>query len=106
MDLERTRRLLATRRISLRIGDHAFLEARKDGLTTEDLEAAALRGVVVEDYGTRVLVLEFTEDSRLPYHVVLEYLPGWHEVTIVTAYVPDSREWRSDWKTRKGKRRR
>ncbi len=106
MDLERLRQLLAKRRVSLRISDHALIEARNDGLTTDDLEATLLGGIAVEDYGARALVLAFTEDDRLPCHVVLEYLPGMREVTIVTAYVPDSREWRPDWKTRKGRRER
>jgi len=106
MDLERIRRLLARRRVSLRISDHALIEARKDGLTTEDLEATLIGGVEVEDYGARALVLAFTEYDKLPCHVVLEYVPGRREITIVTAYIPDSREWRPDWKTRKEKRQR
>ncbi len=61
-------------------------EARKDGLTTEDLETG-IDGEVIEDYGVRALLLSFTEDDSLPYH-------------------PDTQEWESNWKRRKQKKRR
>jgi hypothetical protein len=106
VDIVRVRRLLSQRRIALRFGDHAFIEARKDGLTTTDLRAACEHGEVIEDYGTRALLLHFTAGDRLPYHVVLEYVGGGRFVTVVTAYVPEAKEWEPDWKTpRKRKRR-
>jgi hypothetical protein len=80
---------------------HALTEARKDGLTTDDLEAAVMAGEVVEDYGERVLLLHFVTDRRIPFHVVLEYVPGDDVATVVTAYIPDSSLWERDWKTRK-----
>jgi len=106
MDLDRVRRLLAQNKVTLRFIDHAVIEARKDGLTAEDLEEAATHGEVIEDYGTRALLLSFTKDDRLPYHVVLEYVPGADEVAVVTAYVPEAREWEPNWKKRRQKKRR
>ena len=106
MNLATVRAVLATGKVHLRFGDHAIIEARKDGLTTEDLEQAVANGEIIEDYGARALLLNFTRDDGLPCHVVLEYVSGRREATVVTAYVPDANEWRRDWKTRKEKRRR
>jgi len=106
MDIVGLRRLLSQRRIALRFSDHAFIEARKDGLTAADLRAACEHGEVIEDYDARVLLLNFTVDDRLPYHVVLEYVGRGRSATVVTAYVPDSKEWEPDWKTRRRRKRR
>ena len=76
----------------LRFADHAVIEARKDGLTAEDLENTVAEGELLEDYGVRALLLRFTKDDRLPCHVVLEYTPGTEEAVIVTAYIPDAKE--------------
>jgi len=67
------RRLLTQERVTLRFTDHAIIEARKDGLTVEDLEDNIINGELVEDYGIRALFLNFTKDDELPCHVVLEY---------------------------------
>ena len=104
MDINRVRRLLAQERVTLRFTDHAIIEARKDGLTVEDLEDNITNGELIEDYGVRALLLNFTKDDGLPCHVVLEYVPGSEEVVGVTAYVPDVEEWESNWKKRKRKR--
>jgi hypothetical protein len=106
VDIVLVRRLLSQRRIALRFSDHAFIEARKDGLTTVDLRAACEHGEVIEDYGARALLLHFTAPDRLPYHVVLEYGGRGRVATVVTAYVPDAKEWEADWKTRKKRKRR
>lgn len=100
------RRLLVGKTVTLRFSDHAVVEARKDGLTVEDLEEAVANGEVIEDYGIRVLLLAFTRDDALPYHVVVEYVAGADKVTIVTAYVPDAKEWEPNWKKRRRRRRR
>jgi len=47
MDLARLRRLLRQGVVTLRFGDHAFIEARKDGLETRDLRAACELGELV-----------------------------------------------------------
>jgi hypothetical protein len=105
VDIVLVRRLLSQRRIALRFSDHAFIEARKDGLTTVDLRAASEHGEVIEDYGARALLLHFTAHDRLPYHIVLEYGRG-RVASVVTAYVPDAKEWEPDWKTRRKRKRR
>ena len=102
MNLQRVRSLLERGEIELDVSlPHALTEARKDGLTTEDLEAAVMAGEVVEDYGERVLLLHFVTDNRIPFHVVLEYVPDDDVATIVTAYIPNRRLWEANWKTRK-----
>jgi len=106
MDIEKVRRLLAQGRVALRFADHAVIEGRKDGLTAEDLEDTAVNGEVIEDYGVRALLLHFTKDDRIPCHIVLEYIPRADEVTVVTAYVPDAKEWEPNWKKRRRKKRR
>ena len=85
---------------------HALTEARKDGLTTSDLEAAVMMGEVIEDYGERALVFYFLPDYRIPFHVVLEYYFGDDVATVITAYIPDREHWEPDWKTRRPKLRR
>jgi uncharacterized protein DUF4258 len=106
MDIGRVRRLLSQNRITLRLSDHAFIEAHKDGLTAADLRAACDHGEVIEDYGIRVLLLNLTAGDRLPYHIVLEYVARARYVTVVTAYVPEAKEWEADWKTRRKPKRR
>ncbi len=102
MILEHLRMLLRNRAIELDLSlPHAITEARKDGLTTEDLEAAVFFGEVVEDYGERVLLLHQLAAYRIPFHVVLEFVPGEQFATVVTAYIPDRALWEPDWKTRK-----
>jgi|GEM_PF-2331800 len=105
MTLSRVRDLLDRGEIELDLSlPHALTEARKDGLTTDDLAAAVMVGEVVEDYGERVLLLHFVTDYRIPFHVVLEYVPGEDVATVVTAYIPDRSLWEADWKTRKKSR--
>jgi hypothetical protein len=53
MDIGHVRQLLSQGKVGLRFTDHAFMEARKDGLTATDLRAACERGEVIEDYGAR-----------------------------------------------------
>jgi len=102
MNLERVRDLLRRGAIGLDLSlPHALTEARKDGLTTNDLEAAVMAGDLVEDYGERVLLLHLVPSYRIPFHVVLEFIEGDDRATVVTTYITDRRLWESDWKTRK-----
>ncbi len=102
MDLQHVRDLLASGGVELDLSlPHALVEARKDGLTTEDLEAAVMSGEVVEDYGERILLLHTVMEYQIPFHVVLEFIPGDEIATVVTAYIPDRERWEADWKTRK-----
>ncbi len=102
MNLQRVRELLKQGEIELDLSlPHALTEARKDGLTTDDLEAAVILGELVEDYGERVLLRHFVPEYQIPCHVVLEFILGDNRATVVTAYVPDRDLWEADWKTRK-----
>lgn len=107
MNLQQVRDWLNQGRIELDLSlPHALTEARKDGLTTADLEAAVTNGEVVEDYGERVLLLHTVPEYRIPFHIVLEFVPGDEFATVVTAYIPDCERWETDWKTRKQPSRR
>jgi len=102
MNLRRVRELVKQGEIELDLSLlHALTEARKDGLTTDDLEAAVMSGQIVEDYGERVLLLHSVPDYQIPFHIVLEFVVGDDRATVVTAYVPDRNLWEADWKTRK-----
>lgn len=101
MNVEKVRRLLRNKRIGLEVTIHAAVEALKDGLVTEDLEFALFQGKKIEDYGNRGLLLAFTPQDDIPFHIVVEYFEGNPLAFIVTAYVPNSQEWESNWKTRK-----
>lgn len=102
MDLQYVRDLLSSGGLELDLSlPHALTEARKDGLTTEDLEAAVMSGEIVEDYGERALLLYVVTEYRIPFHVVLEFIHGDEVATVVTAYIPDRERWEADWKTRK-----
>lgn len=73
-------------------------------MDARDLRMACESGELIEDYGVRALLLQFT-DERLPYHVVVEYVTGAAQATVVTAYVPEADKWQRDWKTRRRKTR-
>jgi hypothetical protein len=101
MDLAGIRRLLRAGKIELEIRTHAAVEAKKDGLEESDLRRTVWQGEKIADYGERALLLDFTTEADIPVHIVLEYFTGDAVALIVTAYVPDSRRWKNDWKTRK-----
>jgi hypothetical protein len=107
MNLRRLRQQIAAGRVRIEFAlPHALTEALKDGLTVAELRAAVLIGEAVEDYGSRVLLLAFTTPERIPYHVVVEYVPGDVVATVVTTYIPDTAHWEPpDWKRRKKGRR-
>jgi len=106
VNLFQFRRQIAAGRVRIEIALlYALTEAFKDGLTVTELKTAVFEGELIEDYGTRVLLLSFTAPDQIPYHVVLEYFPHDPVATIVTAYVPDTAHWEPDWKRRKKPRR-
>src|SRR5262249_7345972 len=105
MNLKRVRQLLAQGKGSCALLI-MLLSRQERTLVGEDLENAVAKGELLEDYGSRALLLNFTEEDRLPCHVVLEYVPGTKEVVIVTAYIPDAKEWEPNWKRRRRARRR
>ena len=107
MDLPRLRQHIAAGRVRIEFAlPHALTEAFKDGLTVAELCTAVPTGDAIEDYGSRILLLAFTAPERIPYHVVVEYVPGEVVATVVTTYIPDTVHWElPDWKRRKKGRR-
>jgi hypothetical protein len=106
VNLPALRRQIAAGRVRVEFAlPHALTEAFKDGLTVEELKTAVLSGELIEDYGTRALLLAFTVPDQIPYHVVVEYFSGEAVTTVVTTYIPDSMHWEPDWKRRKKPRR-
>ncbi len=101
MNIGELRRLKSDGTRVLRITSHGKIESRKDGLTEDDLEHAFWNGEVIEDYGFRALLLDFTVSDALPIHIVVEDAPGRQEIVIVSAYVPDASIWEKDCKTRR-----
>jgi hypothetical protein len=81
---------------------HALEEEIREGLTANSIYESLLNGFeVVEDYpndprGYSCLLLTWHKDR--PVHVVCAL----HEVMliIVTVYIPSSKEWKDDFKTR------
>jgi hypothetical protein len=69
----------------------------------DEVRQCVLSGSVVEDYpedvrGHSCLMLGFGESGR-PVHAVCAPKDGY--LAIITAYVPDAREWEADYKTRR-----
>lgn len=74
------------------IYDHAMTEASKDGLSVADIVYVALNGEIIESYSERKRCLLFaTVPGGLRAHVLIDY--RFKELQIVTAYIPDRREW-------------
>jgi len=72
---------------------HAFQEALKDGITGDDILYVIERGEVIEEYSERARCLMFAVTrSGMPLHIVVDYSCE-DELQVVTAYVPDQREW-------------
>ncbi len=107
MDLPGLRRLLKEARITVRLTTHARVEAIKDGLTEADLRSTLEQGEEIEDYPDRVraLLLGWTKE-QFPCHIVIEWKKGNSQVVIVSAYIPERREWYPDWKRRRRRKTR
>jgi hypothetical protein len=72
---------------------HALTEAKKDGVTPEDVVHAILTGEVIEEYLDRQRVLIFATISQgMPLHVVYDHSQT-DVLLIVTVYIPDDRLW-------------
>ncbi len=86
---------------------HALRQmARPDRMITPaEVRMAINCGSVIEDYpedprGHSCLILGFGENSR-PIHVVCA--PEEDYLAIITAYIPDEREWTDDFRKRRAK---
>jgi hypothetical protein len=106
MDLLHLRHRLQKGTLSVRLTTHARIEAIKDGLTENDLQHTLEHGEEIEDYPSRAraLLLGWSEE-KFPCHVVVEWERGSSQVNLVSAYIPDSREWFPDWRRRRRKKK-
>lgn len=72
-------------------------------ISTQEVRAVLLRGVVIEDYaqdvrGHSCLMLGWGEGNR-PLHVVCAPKPDY--LAIITTYLPSPEQWEADWRTRR-----
>ena len=79
------------------ISTHGVPHQLKEGFSIDEIVEAIKAGQIVEEYPSRKRCLvwgnvQTREGTRLDLHVVCEISdPQW--VHVVTAYVPDPREW-------------
>ena len=72
-------------------------------ISTGEVRTVVFNGVVIEDYpddarGHSCLILGQGDGSR-PIHVVCA--PKSDYLAIITAYLPNQKQWHPDWKTRR-----
>jgi hypothetical protein len=72
-------------------------------ITASEIRSVVEDGQVIEDYpedqrGHSCLMLGYGTDNR-PIHVVCSPKDGY--LAVITAYIPDLRQWEIDFKTRK-----
>ncbi len=85
---------------------HALGKLGTEPFTTEDVESALQRAVIVEHYEHAhrflpdCLVLVFVSPA-LPIHCVIGINELHDYILVVTVYRPDEKEWQNDWRTRK-----
>lgn len=91
MDLEKIRERI--RLGKWRISKHAMIESFKDGLSPRDIKDIIINGKVIESYPERERYLIYgTLSDDMPVHVVIDYSDD-ELIVVVTAYIPDEREW-------------
>ncbi len=72
---------------------HALIEAKKDGVTPEDIGYVILSGEIIEEYSGRSRVLVYgTMENRMQLHVVCDY-SNRNILIIPTVYIPSRRHW-------------
>jgi hypothetical protein len=72
---------------------HALIEAKKDGVTPDDVIHVLLTGKVIEEYPERRRLLVYGEMiTDLPLHVVCD-VSNDDLVIIPTVYIPSDRLW-------------
>lgn len=83
---------------------HAIKQMSRPGrmITTDEVRKTVLHGEVIEEYpddprGESCLV--FYAPSKRPVHVVCTPKPEY--LAIVTAYLPEPKQWSPDFKTRR-----
>jgi len=79
------------------------MDAPERMISTQEVRAVIFDGEVIEDYpedvrGHSCLMLGRGDENR-PVHVVCA--PKSDYLAIITAYLPNPRQWELDWRTRK-----
>jgi len=82
------------------------MDAEYELITTDEVRHVILNGEIIEDYpddkrGHSCLIFGFSYKKR-PVHVVCT--PKEDYLAIITAYIPTSEKWESDFKTRRKKK--
>ena len=87
----------------IRWTNHVIVRLLQRNITQEDIEKALLNGEIIEEYENdypypSCLVCGINVNNKI-IHVVCGY--NGEELWIITAYYPDNKEWKDDFKTRK-----
>lgn len=87
----------------IRWTNHVIVRLFQRNITQEDIEKALLNGEIIEEYENdypypSCLVCGINVNNKI-IHVVCGY--NGEELWIITAYYPDNKEWKDDFKTRK-----
>ena len=88
---------------ALRWTNHIFIRLLQRNITTDDVVCALINGEIIEQYPTdypfpSCLVLGMTVDKK---HIHIVCGVGESELSLITAYYPNSDEWVDGFKLRK-----
>jgi hypothetical protein len=76
-----------------RMSKHAMVESVKDGLSPRDIKDIILTGKIIESYPERERhLIHGVLYNDVPVHVVIDYSDK-ELIIVITAYIPDKREW-------------
>lgn len=89
---------------SIKISEHALVRMFNRGIQVEDVRAVIQNGEIIANYPTdkpypSCLILGFVLGTAL--HIVLAQNAADGGCVVVTAYVPSTDIWESDFKTKK-----
>lgn len=106
MDIEIICQLVRTKRYQVKL--HAVQHALKESFGEQEMVESILSGQIIEEYPERhrVLICGQTalEGISIYLHVVCEQnYPD--QIELITAYIPDEREWKKPPFTRRRKRK-
>lgn len=107
MNIETLRQLVLAKRYQIKI--HAVQHALQEGFSEKEIIATVMAGSIIEQYPDRNRVLIcgavlFNVGTEMYLHVVCEQNYA-DQVELVTAYVPDRREWGTPPVKRRQKRK-
>ena len=96
LDIELIRQLVTEK--GYRITGHASVEAVKDGISPADIRYVIFNGKIIEEYPERdypdiqTCLIYAKLSTNVPVHVVVDVVVE-QSVVVVTAYVPDRKQW-------------